>query len=71
MLIYAMFLKKTSQWVANEKKKLIFLLHKHFGYQFRMTISRLVTHCVHLNCDFVENYKHLFKFYSLFSISIE
>ena len=24
MLIYAMFLKKTSQWVANEKENLVF-----------------------------------------------
>lgn len=37
-----------------------------FWNMFYLTISKLVTHCIHLNCNYVENCKHLFKFFYSF-----
>ena len=35
-----------------------------FVYKFCSTIARLVTHFSHLNRNYIQNQKHLFKFYS-------
>ena len=37
-----------------------------FCNMFYLTISKLVTHCIHLNCNYVANCKHLFKFFNSF-----
>ena len=66
------FRPQVSSATKKEKKsfKVLHVLLFSFASILFQTISRLVTHFIHLNCNCVENGWHLFKVCSFFSFSL-